>query len=358
MTGMTRQVRLHGLIALAVAAFCGRGVVSGSDESTTSVILVVGAAGEPGYATNFQRQAEAWSLTCERGGATCVRIGVAFPDAVEQRSDAASEQPSTSTRTKDEDEAEVRTDRDRLREALGRETIEGTAPLWLVLIGHGTFDGKEARFNLRGPDLSPDDLGEWLAPIERPVVVVNTSSGSAPFLNALSGTNRVIVCATRSGHELSFAHFGGFLAEALGDAQSDLDKDDQISLLEAFLTASARVREFYRMEGRMASEHAIIDDNGDGRGTPADWFRGVRAVKKAQEDATVDGGRAHQLHLVLSPAEQALPAEIRARRDALELEVAALRSRKAEFDEAEYYRKLETTLLELARLYVPETSTE
>src|SRR5213075_927990 len=96
---------------------------------------------------------------------------------------------------------------------------------------------------------------------------------------------RVIVAAARSGYEQNYARFGQYMAEAIADPTADLDKDGQTSLLEAFLTASRRVAEYYATEGRMVTEHALLDDNGDGFGTPADWFRGIRAVKAAKDGA-------------------------------------------------------------------------
>ncbi len=242
-------------------------------------------------------------------------------------------------------------DYERLKQTLANEPKEGRGALWLVLIGHGTFDGKEARFNLRGPDVTATDLADWFKPFQRPVVFIDASSASAPFLNKLSATNRVIVTATRSGSEQNFARFGLYLAEALADDQSDLDKDGQISVLEAFLTASARVAEFYKTEGRLATEHALLDDDGDGHGTPADWFRGIRAVKKPEGNASVDGARAHQMHLVLSQAEQAIPPEVRAKRDALELEISRLRANKPQRPDGRYYDQLEKLLLRLAETY-------
>jgi hypothetical protein len=164
----------------------------------------------------------------------------------------------------------------------------------------------------------------------------------------------VILTATRSGSEKNFTRFGRFFAEALSDPGSDLDKDGQTSVLEAFLGASARVAEFYKTEGRLATEHALLDDNGDGLGTSADWFRGVRAVKKPQGAGAVDGARAHQMHLVLSAEEQSLPAETRAKRDALELAIARLRETKADYSEGDYYLKLETLLSELLDAYGAE----
>jgi hypothetical protein len=94
-----------------------------------------------------------------------------------------------------------------------------------------------------------------------------------------------------------------------------------------------------------------LDDNGDGLGTPADWFQGTRATKRAKDGAALDGTRAHQLHLVKSAREQAMPAELRAKRDELELAIEALRDQKATLAESEYYERLEKLLVELARLY-------
>ena len=197
-------------------------------------------------------------------------------------------------------------DGERLRTSLAAESKQGTKPLWLILIGHGTFDGKEARFNLRGPDVTGRDLAQWLKPFERPLTIIDTAAANAPFLTQLSASNRVILTATRSGREQNFAHFGQFLATAIADPQADLDKDGQVSLFEAFLIAARQTAEAYKVQGRLLTEHALIDDNGDGRGTPADWFRGLRVVKKTKEVLAVDGLLAQQLWLVPSPIERAL----------------------------------------------------
>jgi len=225
-----------------------------------------------------------------------------------------------------------------------------------VLIGHGTFDGKEAKFNLRGPDLSAAELADWLKPVRRPLAVINCASSSGPFINKLSATNRVIVTATKSGFEQNYARFGRYMAEAIVDPHADLDRDGQTSVLEAFLMASRRVAEFYDTEGRLATEHALLDDNGDGLGTPADWFRGIRAVKKAKEGASADGLRAHQFHLIRSAQEQMLSSELRAKRDELELAIARLRDAKSQMKEDDYYRQLEKLAIEVARLYERDAS--
>jgi hypothetical protein len=307
---------------LIVFAAGAAAVGAASDVAERSTVIVVaGAPGEAEFAPDFALQMEAWAKASEQAGAKHIGIG-------------ASE-----------------TDRERVKGALESEAKAGPGELWLVLIGHGTFDGKEAKLNLRGPDLSATDLAEWLKPFQRPLAIIDTTSSSAPFLAKLAAPKRVIVSATRSGNEQNYARFGKFLAEALADPQSDLDKDGQISLLESFLSASHRTTEFYKTEGRLATEHALVDDNGDGLGTPADWFRGVLATKRARDGAAPDGARAHQFHLVRSVAEQQLSPEVRARRDELELQLSVLREKKPKMNEEKYYQELEKLLLELAAVY-------
>lgn len=316
------------LVATMSCLLIAWAALASSSTNQPTAILVIGAPGEPEFGSNFVQQAQLWDNICNRAAARVVRIGLA---------------PTNTT-----------SDRELLKQTLIAEQTNNIEPLWLAFIGHGTFDGKQARFNLRGPDVSDAELAEWLKPLQRPVIVINCASASAPFLKTLSGTNRVVITATRSGNELNFTRFGEHFAKALATAESDLDKDGQVSLLEAFLLASRHVAEFYKTGGRLLTEHALIDDNGDGQGTPADWFHGVRATKKAKDGASLDGPRANQFHLVLSAEELALPAEIRAERDALELAVARLRETKSQMSQADYYRQLETILLELARLQTPQ----
>jgi hypothetical protein len=321
------------IVILAVwLAFLPRALPVDSNETNgPTVILVVGAAGESEFADNFRQQSDQWEKACRRAGACFTSIGL-----------------SSSNQT---------TDLELLKQQLALAHTNSFMPLWIVLIGHGTFDGQEARFNLRGPDLSATQLAECLKPFHRPVIVINTASSSAPFLNKLSGTNRVVITATRSGTEQNFTRLGQYLAQTIADPKSDLDGDGQTSLLEAFLSAAAQVAEFYKTEGRLATEHALLDDNGDSLGTPSDWFRGVRAVKKTNQGSP-DGARAHQIHLLLSPLELILPLETRSQRDALELALLALREKKQAMGEEEYYRKLEALLLQLARLQVPAPDTK
>ena len=303
------------------------------------VLVIVGAPGTPEYATQFAAWAGLWEQACVKSNATYLSVGLGAPAA---ESDCA-----------------------RVRQILGGLKTEDRTPtpepssvlrppssvLWIVLLGHGTFDGRTAKFNLRGPDLSARDLAEWLKPLQGPVAVIDATASSAPFLKELSGPDRIIVTATKSGFEQNYARFGQYLAEAIIDPNADLDKDGQTSLLEAFLSASHATGQFYAAAGRLATEHALLDDNGDGLGTPAEWFRGIRPVQRARDGAALDGYRAHQLHLLSSPAEAALPPEVRAKRDQLELQVMELRDGRAKLSDDEYFSKLEPLLREIAQIY-------
>jgi hypothetical protein len=310
--------------ALALAALALRAAPAAPTDQA-SLIIVIGAAGEKEFGDEFIKWAGLWEKAGRAAGAKTTVIGT----------NTLAGQP----------------DRERVRAALLAEPPQGAGELWLVLIGHGTFNGREAKFNLVGPDFAAADLAEWLKPLARPLAVINCSSASAPFINALSRDGRVIITATKSGHEDNFARFGRHLAASITDPRADLDKDGQTSLLEAFLSASRQTEEFYKTEGRLSTEHALLDDNGDGLGTPADWFRGIHAVKKAGKGASLDGLRAHQFHLVRNAAEQRMPPALRARRDELERAAAKLRELKPSLPEDEYYARLESLMIELAKIY-------
>ncbi len=332
---------LRNIVALAGAwtlllILLALGARVGAEEKAAgvSVIVAVGAGGEQAYADAFAKWAADWKRACDAGGARSLTIGLAG-DAK-----AAGQEPDNAP-----------SDRARIESALAAERRDGAEELWVVLLGHGTADAKESKFNLRGDDLTLTDLAAWLKPFTRPVVVVCAFSASGVWLKPLSGSGRAIVTATKSASENNYSRFGGHLAQAIGDPAADIDKDGETSLLEAWLTAARKTADFYKDEGRIATEHSLLDDNGDGLGTPPDWFAGVRLVKRGRDGKQPDGPRAAQIHLVHSDAERALTAEQRAQRDALERDLAALRDRKAEMKEDEYLRELEALLLRIARIY-------
>ena len=324
---MMRRILLLTLVLLP-AAF----VRADENADRASVIIVAGAGGEESYADTFAKWAANWQRACEAANAKAVTFGL---DKNAMR-----------------DAKPVPSDRERLKVALDAEPREGANELWLVLLGHGTADAKDAKFNLRGDDVSVAEIAAWLKPFQRPVIVVCAFSASGAWLKPLAAPGRVVITATKSGSENNWSRFGGFISQAIADPAADIDKDGETSLLEAWLTAARKTADFYKDEGRIATEHSLLDDNGDGLGTPSDWFSGVRLAKKGKDGTAPDGQRAAQIHLVRSTAERALTAEQRAQRDALERDLTALRDRKASMKEDEYLAELETLLLKIASIYL------
>ena len=217
--------------------------------------------------------------------------------------------------------------------------------VFIVLIGHGASATGEARFNLPGPDLLAPDFarlaGRFAA---QQVVFVNTASASGGFVAALSGKDRVVITATRTEGERNQTRFGEFFAEALSSDDADMDKDGRVSMLEAFTWARRRVAESYERDGQLLTEHAMLDDDGDGKGT----------AEPGQPGA--DGATARTLFLSAG-ASQPVPGadagpEIRAlveQRQALEDRIAALKASKDKTEPAAYASELERLLIDLAR---------
>ncbi|HEX8313092.1 MAG TPA: hypothetical protein VF614_17335 [Chthoniobacteraceae bacterium] len=312
---MIRQLCSALAAALLLNAFA-------TAAAAPALIVVTGAPGETEYEKPFADWAAEWKKAGDAGGATTTLLGGS------------------------EDVKAL----EHLRETLSSQAKESPEVLWLVLLGHGTFDGTTANFNVAGDDLSAGELAKLLAPFQRPVVVVCGFSSSGAFLKPLSAANRVIITATRSGAEENYAHFSGFFSAAINDPAADLDQDGQTSLLEAWLSGGQRLTEFYEDEDRIPTEHPLLDDNGDGFGTPRNFFSGTRAIQKPTDASELDGKRAHQLHLIPSAAEREWPAELRARRDALELELETVKEQKSKLREDDYYARLERILLQIAKL--------
>ncbi len=295
-------------------------------DNPRKLLIVVGAAGEPKYGEMFTAWATRWEQAAKTAGIDAQQISpeVAATDS-----------------------------REKLFAAFDQIATSPPNQFWLVLIGHGTFDGKQSKFNLAGPDVTDDELKNWLDKIDcqSATIVINCASASGGFLDKLSGANRIVITATKSGSEQNFAHFGDYLSQSIVDAAADLDKDGQTSLLEAFLSASKQTAEFYQADARLATEHALLDDNGDRKGTAADWFTGIRVVGRARDGSVPDGPRANQIFFLPGPQEAEWSAEARARRDELELKVEELIRQKPDLNEADYYKQLENLMVELARIY-------
>jgi hypothetical protein len=295
------------------------------------VLVIIGAPGEDTFAPGFAAAAKNWQTACERAKVACTVIGL------DEKKDAEA----------------APTDKDRIQAWIKNLDLNSAANAWIAYIGHGTFDGKDARMNLRGPDLLPAEMAAWLKPLKRPVIFIDGGSASYPFMTALYAPNRIIISATRSGAEINYCRFGEYFAAALVSDDSDLDQDGQISLLEAFVAAAQKVKSFYDDNNRLMSEHALIDDNGDPHPTPADFFKGTRVVKRPAGGGMVSGSKAKLIALAPSDAERAMTSEQIQQRAALEQQLEKLHDQKTKMPEADYYAALEKLLRQLAALYVP-----
>jgi hypothetical protein len=214
--------------------------------------------------------------------------------------------------------------------------------VFVVLMGHGTFDGKVAKFNLPGPDMTAADFEPLLKRLSpRRVVFVNTASASGPFVEALSGPGRTIVTATRSGRESFATIFGGYFIDALSSDTADADKNRRVSVLEAFDYARREVVAAYERQGIILTEHALLDDSGDKEGTPQPSADG----KEGRIAAVLSLGSSDREDAVaVDPKLRALYDE----RRALERRVESLRLMKDSMDPQRYAADLEKVVTELA----------
>ena len=218
----------------------------------------------------------------------------------------------------------------------------------IVLIGHGASAASEARFNLPGPDLTAAEWAKLLGRLSaQSVVFVNTASASGGFVAPLSGKDRTIITATKTDGEKNQTRFAEYFVTAFAspDAGADTDKDGRVSVLEAFLWARARVVDSYNRDGQLLTEHAVLDDNGDGKGSDAPGQPGAdgalaRTLFLSAASATRPSG---------DPSDPALRALV-AQRDGLEAKLAALKASKDSTDPEAYARDLERVLIELARV--------
>jgi hypothetical protein len=201
----------------------------------------------------------------------------------------------------------------------------------VLLIGHGSFDGRQAAFNIMGPDLTDVEWAKLLAKLPSHVAFVNTSSASGAFLKAVSAPGRVVITATKTGGEKLDTMFPEVFVEAFADDGADRDRNGHVSLLEAFEYAKAKVTQAYQQKGLLLTEHATIDDGGEGQ-LAATMFLGIgRSDAAAQADMS-------------DPAVRELVEQ----RDAIERDIAALKLLKATTDPAKYDAQMEKLLTDLA----------
>lgn len=284
------------LVPLAVLA-----LTPVSASAALHAVIVEGLGGEPQYTEQFREQVEILrgaSMPLAAGGEIKVFTGPAA--------------------TRDALQAHFRT----LTKAVTREDRVA-----VYLVGHGSFDGEEFKFNIPGPDLTGTDLKRMLDALPTDnQLVVSTGSASGSLVDSLQKESRVLITATRSGNERNATRFGGDFAQAFTDPTADTDKSGSISAQEAFEFASRRVEDFFKRETRLASEHPRLEGNRAGRFTVAQLAAATAAPRSS------------------SPERELLAKQ----RDGINGRIEELRLRKEQMEEAAYLGELEKLLLELA----------
>ena len=303
----------------------------------THILVITGLSGEPAYAEQFHQ----WATT--------------LIDAATDRYELPAENVIYLAEKTEVDPLRVddRSTRDNVEHAFATiaERAEPNDHVLVLLIGHGSYSRGESRFNLPGRDLTAQDYARLLEPLHsQQVAFVNTATASGGFIEVLSGEGRTVVTATRSGGQWNATVFGGYFVEAFadGEEESDQNKDGRVSVLEAFEYAAAQVVRVYESDGRLQTEHALLDDNGDGEGTR-------EPDPLARTTTASDGALARTIFISAGagtgiaglPDDPALRALYQERLEIQE-QVEALQATRGGTDETRYQAEMETLLVAMA----------
>jgi len=285
-------------------------------RAMTYYVIVAGLGGEPDYEQRFTAEAQEIDKIFKTGG------GTAHVDTLTGAQATAVQ----------------------LKQILNAVAASAKAEddFVLILIGHGSFDGTEYKFNLVGPDMTAGEISTLCDRISaRRQLVVDTTSASGGAVPALERPGRAVIAATKSGTEKNATVFARYWVEALQDASADTDKSGSISALEAFTYATTKTAAFYDSQKRLATEHAVFDDVG--RGEP---------VRNAQDGQGLLMTSFTLLRLDATQAAANDPAKraLLAKKEDLEQQIDALKYQKAAMDPADYKKQLTNALLELAKV--------
>jgi len=290
-------------------------LTAGALHATTYYLTVTGLGGEPDYEQHFAM----WGKEIDKD--------------LKSAPDAKVETLINATR------AQVRT---------ALNGIAGDAKpqdvLVVMLIGHGTYDGYDYKINLPGPDLTAAELATLLdrIPATRQLVV-NMTSASGGSISFLRRPNRVVITATKSGTEKNATIFARYFVEALSDPATDTDKNDVVSALEAFHFADKKTAAYYESEGRLATEHAVLEDTGKGDGVRAPSSENGEGLLASQFPLLRIGATA-------AAAKDPAKLQLIANKDAIEQQIDKLKYDKAAIPPDEYKKQLGDLLLRLARI--------
>jgi hypothetical protein len=214
----------------------------------------------------------------------------------------------------------------------------------LTLVGHGSYDGVEYKFNLVGPDMSAADLAALCNRIAaRRQLIVNATSASGGSISTFQRAGRGVITSTKSGTEKNATVFVRYWVEALQDPSADVDKNESVSALEAFQYADRKTAEFYTSQKRLATEHAVFEDTGKGDAVRAPAAESGEGRLLASL-TLVRFGDAQKA--ALDPAKR----DLLAKKEDLERRIDVLKYQKAAMTQNDYEQQLKALLIELARV--------
>ena len=291
------------------------------------LIIVSGIGGEPVYSERFKQWSQGMLDAAES------RLGIAGERVVYLSEDVENARDRADGRA-------IKTEIDATLSRVAEVSKPGDV-VCLLLIGHGTARQDRALFNLPGPDLSPSQLDAMLTSLDaRRLVIVNTAPSSAPFIETLSAPDRIVITATANTAERYHTIFARHFVAAFAGGGSDTNKNGRVSVLEAFDFARREVQRAYDSEGRLQTEHALLDDNGDGVGSSD-----IQASDGALAGTTY-------LQTVSAMAAAANQSETWVRmigeRADIEQQIEVLKARKDTLDTVRYEQQLEALLVDLA----------
>jgi hypothetical protein len=295
-------------LALLLASACAL-------PAATFYLTIAGLGGEPDYTQRFKMWADDIDGSLKKAGGESTVTTLNAPQLEQIR-----------TRFAD----------------LAKQAKPGDA-LVVILIGHGTYDGREYKFNIPGADLTAKELATLLdrVPAQRQLVV-NTTSSSGGSIEDLRRVNRIVIAATKTGSEKNATNFARYFVEALRDPAADTDKNESISALEAFRFAQTKTTEFFDTQKRLATEHSVIEDTGKGSGERT-------ATAENGEGKLAAAFTVVRLGANAAAARDPNKRPLLDKKEQLEQAIEKLKFEKAAMPAQEYKRQLTQLLLDLAR---------
>ncbi len=293
---MTRARAILFVVSLAMSC------MTQPAQAAVRVLIISGLGGEPGYEQKFETQAKAVASAASRSGAATKDVVVITGEQA-RRTALDPELKKFASAVKSEDQVVI------------------------VLIGHGSFDGEEYRFNLPGPDITSKDILAFLDSMPASqMLVVNATSASGSVIEQWRKPNRVVITATKSGGERNATRFAEYWVQALSSSEADRDKNEIVTAAEAYDYASKKVADTFKSDASLATEHSRLDG------------------KNAERIVVARLGSA-----ALLPNDAQLDAMMK-EQGTLETQLDALKAKKGSLAQDEYYGQLEKVLLDVARL--------